>query len=544
MQRNKNVMANISVNGEVCLGIIKNKQDQDHEMISFHQPPCQEYVQMEDMEAKRQEEKEAAVASILVDTIEEAETPADVTVPGIMETEGQEGEIKRHIKFQLPNNASYLVDRNCGQKLDKIISTLLKRRSQKLSSFEAFAFASETEPLDLDLDCSTLHCSEVLVRPRVLFRLQLLDKVTHKVKAMETEVIEEVLSTNVAKHGLNLADLEVSVSRYGGNLESVDLRESVTTIDNTLVVVRSMTAAADQTQELVNGDECLEPPPRSSTPVPGHNEDISDLFHNTTDILFREHSYSRGWSVSSSGPQNSKESVKSVSGYHSLSVSEVERAEADQRQVIRNITTSPGLSGYMASVSASCPTNQSLSPPMDATNQRSGSFGGGGISSRASTVTGAASPRDTVIHPDHDGTCEKNDGINTQTSNTYGSILQLEASPRRFRKHEIPDLYAASQDSLVFNYGSGRYGGVVSIDDSLNITMPSEPPPALPQRPPRLSSVSPAPAPLPPKKQSVAPPSIHEVTVPGSVTTMADFVFTSVIRAPDGEFINQKGNNF
>ena len=99
-------------------------------------------------------------------------------------------------------------------------------------------------------------------------------------------------------------------------------------------------------------------------------------------------------------------------------------------------------------------------------------------------------------------------GINTQTSNTYGSILELEASPRRFRKHEIPDFYAASQNSLAFNYGSGRYGGAVSIDSiddslesSLNLPMPSEPPPALPQRPPKLSSVSPPP--LPPKKQSV-----------------------------------------
>ena len=65
-------------------------------------------------------------------------------------------------------------------------------------------------------------------------------------------------------------------------------------------------------------------------------------------------------------------------------------------------------------------------------------------------------------------------GLNTQTSNTYGSILELEASPRRFRKHEIPDFYAASQDSLAFNYGSGRYGGAVSldsIDDSLESSL-------------------------------------------------------------------------
>ena len=98
-------------------------------------------------------------------------------------------------------------------------------------------------------------------------------------------------------------------------------------------------------------------------------------------------------------------------------------------------------------------------------------------------------------------------GITTHNSGSYGSILELEASPRRFRKHEIPDFYAASQDSLTFNYGSGRYGsefdslGSLDGDQSLSIPMPSEPPPALPQRPPKLSSVSPPP--LPPKKQSV-----------------------------------------
>ena len=84
-------------------------------------------------------------------------------------------------------------------------------------------------------------------------------------------------------------------------------------------------AAADQTQELVNGDECLEPPPRTSTPVPGHDVDISETSLDTTEILLREHSYSRIGSVSFSEPQ----STRSVSGYHSLSVSEAEGAAAD-----------------------------------------------------------------------------------------------------------------------------------------------------------------------------------------------------------------------
>ena len=247
------------------------------------------------------------------------------------------------IKFNLPNQASYLVDKNknCGRKVGDLISLLFRRRSQKLSSFEAFV--SDTEPLDLSEDCRELNCREVWVYPRVQFRvlLQLLDKETLEVKASETDFIEEVLSNIVAKKGLNLADLEVSVSRYGGHLESVDLRESVTTIDNTLVVIKRRTATADETQELVDDEEC---PPRTSTPVPGH-DDISGPFFDTTEILFREHSYCRVGSVSLSEHQN----LRSVSGYHSLSVSEME--EADRKQTD---TTSPGLSDY----TPSCPSNQ------------------------------------------------------------------------------------------------------------------------------------------------------------------------------------------
>ena len=440
----------------------------DHEMISFHQPPGQEDLrsmsptlsatgcQEPDMEAKRREEEEeaaAAVASILADNIEEAEKidHTDVIAPGMMENEGGGGGTKTHIKFKLPNNASYLVPRDCGQTLDQIISILLKRRSQKLSSFEAFA--SGNEPLDLSQDCSTLDCSEVLVQPRVLFRLELLDKATLEVMARDTEVIEEVLSNIVFSHGLTLSDLQVSVSRYG-NLESVDLTERVTSIDNTRVIIRNMPGAADETQELVHEDECPEPPPRTSTPVPGHHEGFSGPFLNTTDILMREHSYSRAGSVTLSEHQN----LRSVSGYHSLSVSvsEMEGAETDQRQTP---TTSPGVSSYTASVSESGPTNQSQSgPQIDRANQMPGSLGGGdsGISSRASTVTGAASPRDTVIHHDHDkldGPCEK-----------------------------IPD--------------DDEEGGPVT--------------------------------------------SIHEVVIPGPVTSMADFVFTSVSPAHDGKFNNHK----
>ena len=101
-------------------------------------------------------------------------------------------------------------------------------------------------------------------------------------------------------------------------------------------------------------------------------------------------------------------------------------------------------------------------------------------------------------------------GISYQTSNNYGSILELEASPRRFRKQEIPDFYAVAPDSLP-SYQCGRYEG--SEYDSLdsNIPIPSEPPPALPRRPPKLcsASVSASPPPLPPKKQSVLTSSLR-----------------------------------
>ena len=88
-------------------------------------------------------------------------------------------------------------------------------------------------------------------------------------------------------------------------------------------------------------------------------------------------------------------------------------------------------------------------------------------------------------------------GLNPHSS--YGSILELEASPRRYRNSEMHELYSTSQDSPSC---SSRYGDCKdsSIDSSLNIPMPAEPPPALPERPPKSISLSPPP--LPPKKQN------------------------------------------
>ena len=90
-------------------------------MISFHQPHGQEDLRRmspslsattcdePDLEAKRREEEEAE-KNYPVHTFENSET------------EGRGGGTKTHIKFKLPNNASYLVPRDSGQNLDNIIS--------------------------------------------------------------------------------------------------------------------------------------------------------------------------------------------------------------------------------------------------------------------------------------------------------------------------------------------------------------------------------------------------------------------------------------
>ena len=117
--------------------------------------------------------------------------------------------------------------------------------------------------------------------------------------------------------------------------------------------------------------------------------------------------------------------------------------------------------------------------------------------------------------------------ISSQSSNNYGSIIELEASPRRFRKQEIPDFYTTAPDSLY-----GRYGSEFDSIES-NIPIPSEPPPALPRRPPKLSSASPPP--LPPKKHSAFTSSLRYEAQP-ETSDIYDFIHEnteSVVRSEE-----------
>eukprot|EP00090_Calanus_glacialis_P026601 TRINITY_DN41852_c0_g1_i1.p1 TRINITY_DN41852_c0_g1~~TRINITY_DN41852_c0_g1_i1.p1 ORF type:complete len:1035 (-),score=211.54 TRINITY_DN41852_c0_g1_i1:57-2987(-) len=121
--------------------------------------------------------------------------------------------------------------------------------------------------------------------------------------------------------------------------------------------------------------------------------------------------------------------------------------------------------------------------------------------------TGASNTLRVALPPEDVGRRSISPGINTQNSNTYGSILELEASPRRYRNKELHDFYSTSQDSPT--YTSSRYAVDFdsSVESSLNIPMPREPPPALPERPPKLTSHSPPP--LPPKKQTIMTMSMN-----------------------------------
>ena len=126
---------------------------------------------------------------------------------------------------------------------------------------------------------------------------------------------------------------------------------------------------------------------------------------------------------------------------------------------------------------------QSLSSPFNQTQQRRISENSLRVALPPEEGRGSVSPGDLGLNPH---------------SSSYGSILELEASPRRYRQNDLHDLYSTSQDSpsCSSRYGDGKDS---SVDSSLNIPMPPEPPPALPERPPKSSSLSPPP--LPPKKQ-------------------------------------------
>ena len=136
-------------------------------------------------------------------------------------------------RFILPDRATTVVSTPSGETIRSLVSRLLDKRGLKYTSFDAFITGND-KPLDLSEDCSTLGCSEVRVEPRVLFRLELPSKKSIGVKAKQTKLVEEVLGPILSQYGWNLADMRVRLDQGRGG---VDLKSSVTSIDNTRLVV-------------------------------------------------------------------------------------------------------------------------------------------------------------------------------------------------------------------------------------------------------------------------------------------------------------------
>ena len=160
----------------------------------------------------------------------------------------KEQKVLQNVSFSLaliPDYSFYLCFRS-------LVSRLLDKRGLKFTSFDAFITGND-KPLDLSEDCSTLGCSEVRVEPRVLFRLELPSKKSIGVKAKQTKLVEEVLGPILSQYGWNLSDMSVRLDQVRA---IVDLKASVTSIDNTRLVVthKEDVEAIDQENESSRSD--------------------------------------------------------------------------------------------------------------------------------------------------------------------------------------------------------------------------------------------------------------------------------------------------
>ena len=216
----------------------------------------------------------------------------------------------------MPDRATTVVSTPPGETIRSLVSRLLDKRGLRFTSFDAFVTGQE-RPLDLSEDCATLGCSEVRVEPRVLFRLELPSKKSIGVKAKQTKLVEEVLGPILAQYGWRLEDMLVRLEVSGNRrvMEAVELGASVTSIDNSRLVVSSgqgdssvasessagsrppsRTSNARQSSSSLDSrrEELLMPPPRTvpshrtgrqsqapvtaTEPGPGHQQSESTLY--------------------------------------------------------------------------------------------------------------------------------------------------------------------------------------------------------------------------------------------------------------------------
>jgi hypothetical protein len=146
-----------------------------------------------------------------------------------------------------------------GETIRWLVSRLLEKRGLRYTSFDAFVSGSE-KPLDLSQDCSTLGCNEICVELRVLFRLELPSKKSIGVKAKQTKLVEEVLRPILLQYGWNLDLMLVQVEREQDTRSYVDYGASVTSIDNSrlLVTYRSQDMQARAAEENIRKNSDVE----------------------------------------------------------------------------------------------------------------------------------------------------------------------------------------------------------------------------------------------------------------------------------------------
>ena len=133
-----------------------------------------------------------------------------------------------------------------------LVARLLEKRGLKYTSFDAF-LTGQDKPLDLSEDCSKLGCSEVRVEPRVLFRLELPSKKSIGVKAKQSKLVEEVLGPILQQYGWHLDQLSVRLD--SSSRSAVDLRASVTSIDNQRLVVTGQGEGGEEDSTSVQSGE-------------------------------------------------------------------------------------------------------------------------------------------------------------------------------------------------------------------------------------------------------------------------------------------------
>jgi len=153
-----------------------------------------------------------------------------------------------------PDLATTVVSTTTGESIRALVSRLLAKRGLRLTSFDVFSSKDEGKPLDLSEDCALLHCTEVRVEARILFRLELPSHKSIGVKAKQGKTVAEVLGPILLQYGWTVPEVEIYLDQDGTNHGTrVELEANVGVIDNKrLFVVQSR-------GELREGGERQEP---------------------------------------------------------------------------------------------------------------------------------------------------------------------------------------------------------------------------------------------------------------------------------------------